>query len=425
MDRRFEARKKKLIDDSKIEGAVFKGAMDRLTVFAKPFMDLMPRIEQRKHMQVFIEGLMSDLERKNIESIAYRYDQDRMNLQRFIGWGAWDHAPLMTELAKQVGMELGEPAGVIVFDPSGFEKNGRESVGVKRQWLGRFGKVDNGQVAVYMGYASKIDYALVDTRLFLPEEWARDRKRRQKGGVPKRIRFSTRLDLALEMLREKGELLPHSWIAGDDEMGRSTYFRKALREMNERYLLNVPSNTNIRDLEASVPKYSGHGPRPKRQFERVDKWAAALSEKSWTRVDVRDGEKGPLIVEIVKTRVLVRTERKPGEYTEEVLVVTRSKEGGRKYKHDYSLSNAALETPLEELARVFKAEHHIEECIQRAKGEAGLADYEVRNWKGWHHHQVLSLMATWFMIREKLRGEKLDPRNYSSANTSRACIAVA
>lgn len=425
MDRRFEARKQQLIEDSKINDSVFRGTADRLEEFAQPFMDLMSRVEQRQHLQIFIEGLMSDLERKNIESIAYRYDQDRMNLQRFIGWGAWDHAPLMTELAKQVGKELGEPDGVIVFDPSGFEKHGRESVGVKRQWLGRFGKVDNGQVAVYMGYVSKVDYALVDTRLFLPEEWARDQKRRKKSGVPKSIRFSTRLDLALEMLREKGGLLPHSWIAGDDEMGRSTYFRKALREMKERYLLNVPSNTNIRDLEATTPKYSGQGPRPKRPFERVDKWAAALPENSWKRIDVRDGEKGPLIVEIVKTRVLARTERKPGEYTEEILVVTRSKEGDGKYKHDYSLSNAAFETSLKELARAFKAEHHIEECIQRAKGEAGLADYEVRNWKGWHHHQVLSLMATWFMIREKLRGKKMDSRNYGSANTSRACISVA
>lgn len=425
MERRFEVRKDELVKDSLIAGPVFEGVLQRLTSFTAPFMELMPRGEQRSHLRTYMEGLISDLERKNIEAIAYRNDQDRMNLQRFIGWGAWEHAPLMAELARQVGERLGEDDGVIVIDPSGFKKAGKDSVGVKRQWLGRFGKIDNGQVGVYMGYASRTEHALVDTRLFLPEEWARDRKRREKCKVPRAIRFRTRHELAIEMLSEKSRLLPHRWIAGDDEMGRSSAFRRALRDRIERYLLNVPSNTNIRDLEAAPPPYGGQGPRPKRGFERVDKWVAALPEDAWKRVDVRDGEKGPLVIEIVKRRVVARTEGGRKAETEEVLVVTRSLDEQGHAKHDYSLSNATFATPLAEFARVEKARHRIEDCIERAKGEAGMAHYEVRNWPGWHHHQVLSLMAVWFLTLEKLRGKKLDSGADRFPGTNGSCVAVA
>jgi SRSO17 transposase len=106
-----------------------------------------------------MSGLISDLERKNVESIAYNHDQDRRNLQHFIGCAEWDHQPLLMELARQVGQELGEDDGVIVFDPSGFPKQGKKSVGVARQWCGRLGKVDNCQVAVYMAYVSRKDHS--------------------------------------------------------------------------------------------------------------------------------------------------------------------------------------------------------------------------------------------------------------------------
>jgi SRSO17 transposase len=138
---------------------------------------------------------------------------------------------------------LGRADGVIVFDPSGFAKKGAASVAVKRHWLGRLGKVENGQVGIFMGYVSCREHALVDVRLYLPKEWAADRKRRKRCGVPKAARYQTRHELALEMLREKGELLPHAWITGDDEMGRSSRFRANLGGLGERYLLAVPSNT--------------------------------------------------------------------------------------------------------------------------------------------------------------------------------------
>jgi SRSO17 transposase len=416
MERRYKVRLNELRKDAEVHPAVLRDVLPRLERFLEPFTESLCRKEQDEHLQHYVSGLLSDVESKNAESIAYHHDEERQGLQKFIGQVAWDQQPLLQELARQVGAELGEADGVLVFDPSAFVKSGTESVGVQRQWCGRLGKVENCQVGVYLGYVSRTEHALVDMRLYLPKEWAKDKRRRQKAGVPKSIRFHTRQDLALEMLQERGPFLPHAWVAGDDEMGRSTQFRLALHERQEQYLLAVPSNTLVRDRDAEPPPYSGHGFRAQVPFTRVDRWAAALPKAAWETIAVRDGERGPLVVEIVKARVTAKTDRRR-EGAGETLAVIREQQRDGTYKHDYYLSNAPYETPLAEFARVAKAEHRVEECIQRAKSEAGLADYEVRTWGGWHHHQTLSLIATWFLIQEARRGKKMDPGDYRAADT--------
>ena len=407
MERRFEIRKHKILQESEIKPQVFNSMLKRLEQFAQPFINSLKRHEQKEHAHTYMAGLLSDLKRKNTESIAYRHDLDRQGLQRFVGSVPWDHRPLLQELVWQIGSQLGQDDAVIVFDPSGHKKCGNESVGVQRQWLGRLGKVDNCQVAVYMGYASGKEHALADTRLYLPKQWVKDKTRRNKCGVPKHIRYQTRHALALDMLKNNGKYLPHAWIAGDDEMGRCSRFRKDLRVWGERYLLAVPSNTGIRDLDSAPPAYGGRGQPPKQPFQRVDRWRDSLSDDAWTKVDVRDGEKGPLVLDIAKRRVVARTERSWYGFTEELLAVTRSVDDNGKVKYDYYLCNADPDTSLQELARVIKAAHRVEDALKRAKSEAGLSDYEVRTWTGWYHHQTLSLIATWFLILETLRGKKI------------------
>lgn len=419
-DDNFEKRKQELLDECEVAPQVFDQVMPRLERFMDPFVESLVRAEQVEHAQTFVQGLLSDLDHKNVESIAYRFGQDRMPLQWFIGISEWDHGAMRDELVRHVGRELGDADGVLVFDPSAFPKSGRQSVGVARQWCGRLGKIDNCQVAIYMGYVSCHEHALVDTRLYLPKEWTSDKERCKKAGVPKRTRYRTRHQLCLEMLAAHGEKLPHSWIAGDDEMGRPYWFRRRLNRLGERYLLGAQSNTLVRDLEVEPPPYSGRGRHPKRPWTRIDKWTAARTEDEWTQVDVRDGAKGPLVVELVKRRVVARTEKRQ-EGHEEVLVVIRYRDRDQDavVKTDYYLSNATADTELAEFARAAKAEHRIEECIQRAKSEAGLADYEVRNWKGWHHHQILSLIASWFLVVEARRGKKMDTSNYRSTDSRR------
>lgn len=429
MERRFELRKEAMLAECQVAPQVYCGALERLTKFVEPFAALLTQEAQRQHAEEYVSGLVSDLKRKNVESIAYGHDQDRRNLQHFIGCAEWDHQPLMMELAKQVGEALGEDDGVIVFDPSAFPKKGKRSVGVARQWCGRLGKVDNCQVAVYMGYVSRKGHTLVNTRLYLPEEWARDGARRKAAGVPKEVRFQIRHEQALAMLDEQGHLLPHAWIAGDDEMGKNAGFRKDLNDRSKRYLLAVPSNLLMRDLDAPPPAYQGKGQPRKRPWQRVDAWRDSLADDAWTRIRVRDGEKGPLEVEVATCRIQAKISRRTMAH-EETLVVIRSLNEEGVTKYDFYFSNAPRGTPVKEFARVALAAHRIEEAIKRSKSEAGLSHYEVRNWRGWHHHQVFSLMATWFLVCESHRGKKMDPCDHRATDSGRhrhalaSCLAV-
>jgi SRSO17 transposase len=423
MERRFKIRLKELLEDAVVRPELLQGMLARLERFVEPFAACLVRNKQRQLAHQYVAGLVSQVEKKNVESIAYHHDTDRQMLQKFIGQYTWDHRPLVRELVRQVGVALGRADAVLVIDPSAFAKKGTESVGVQRQWCGRLGKVDNCQVGVFLAYVSAEEQALVDTRLYLPKSWARSKARRAKAGVPAEVKFRTRHKLGLEMLDAHADALPHGWVAGDDEMGKVPEFRGELTARNEHYLLAVPSNTLVRDLEAEPPVYSGRGRHPKSPWQRVDKWCSALAQEAWTTIDVRDGDKGPLVVEA--TKVLVRAKTAPGKGYDEMLIVIRERQLDGSMKHDYYLSNAPTDTPLAEFARVAKAAHRIEECLHRAKSEAGLADYEVRTWRGWHHHQTLSLLATWFLTQETRQGKKIHTGHYRPAGSCAAGFVAA
>jgi len=408
MERRYRVRLGELLDDAVVPASLLRGVLPRLEDFLQPFVATLQTPERQINARHYVQGLLSDLNGKDVESIAYLHDRERQGLQKFIGQADWDAAPLLAELVRQVAAELGEADGVLVFDPSAFPKKGTASVGVRRQWCGRLGKVDNCQVGIYLGYVSRREHALVDFRLYLPKEWANRKRRRRRAGVPATIGFRTRHEQMLEMLDERGPVLPHAWIAGDDELGRSSWFRQQLRERDECYLLAVPSNTAVRDLTVPDPPHAGRGRQRRVPFTRVDRWCAALPTTAWQTVAVRDAERGPVVVQVAWTLVQARTGGRVSEGAES-LVVFRERQGDGSWKHDYLLSNAALDTPVAEFARVFKAAHRIEECFQRAKSEAGLADYQVRTWEGWHHHQTLALLATWFLTQETRRGKNPDP----------------
>ena len=407
MERRYEARLSEMLAQTEVSPEILRGLFSRLDQFVEPFAALLGGPAQREHAVEYLTGLLSKLEHKTSEGIAYLLDHERQGLQKFVGCVPWNYQPLLALLARQVGAELGESDGVLVFDPSGFPKKGDKSVGVARQWCGRLGKVENCQVGVYMAYVSRKEQALVNMRLYLPKEW--NRPRCKAAGVPKQIKCRTRHELALEMLDESGGELPHSWVAGDDEMGRPAKFREELRNRQQRYLLAVPSNTLIRDADTPPPEYSGRGRHPQSPFVRVDRLCAALPEDAWTTIDVRDGEKGPLTVAVAKRSVQART-KTGGTGPDELLFITRERQADGTCKLDYYLSNAAPDVPLAELARVAKAAHRIEQCFERAKGEAGLADYQVRNWFAWHHHQTLALLTAWFLNQEVRRGKNTDSR---------------
>jgi SRSO17 transposase len=207
--------------------------------------------------------------------------------------------------------------------------------------------------------------------------------------------------------------LPHGWIVGDDEFGRPAEFRAALRRHQERYVLDVPCNTTVRDLERRRPRrrQAGRGRKREVPFRRADDWAADQPESRWERIEVRPGEKGPLLVDAMTVRVRAKQEGRIGP--EERLVVIRPVGESRV---DYALTNAGPEVPLEDIVRAQRQRHRIEELFGAGNGEAGLDHYEVRSWVGWHHHMTLSLVALWFLCLEQRRAGGKSPGDHGAAN---------
>jgi len=211
MERRYDARKHEILEDTKLTPQVTRRMLNRLVAFSQPFVSTLGRVEMKKHAHEYLEGLLSDLERKNVESIAYQHDQDRQGLQRFVGVADWDHAPMVDILADEIGQTLGEEDGVIVFDPSGFPKCGRHSVGVKRQWLEGLGKIDNGRVGIYMGYATRVEWLWSLSDCICPKTGPKTRPDEPKQGSPMRFVLKHVINWSWKCLRRMARNCP---IAG-------------------------------------------------------------------------------------------------------------------------------------------------------------------------------------------------------------------
>jgi SRSO17 transposase len=390
-----------LLADAVLTPAAVRGCQDRLTDFLQRYLPRFRRLEQRHNATLVIRGLLSGLHRKTCEPIAVEAGVHRKPIQFFVGSGKWDDEAVMAELRRHAREELADPHAILILDPSGFPKSGTESCGVARQWCGRLGKQDNCQLGVFLAYAAPGGYAPLDRRLYLPKDWAADPDRRTKAHVPNEVKFQEAWRIAIDLLQRCRQELPHAWVTGDDEMGRPAGFRAWLRRHGERYVLDVPCNTSVRDLECRRPRRrrAGRGRKREVPFVRVATWAARQPDCRWTRLTIHDGERGPLLVDAMTVRVRTKQERRIGP--EERLVVMRTVEA--KPRIHYALSDTGPEVPLIELVRVRFTRHRIEEVFEVAKGETGLAQYEVRSWVGWHHHMTLSLLALWFLILERRR----------------------
>ncbi len=193
-------RREELLSDCSVSPDVFNYMVDRLRDFVVPYRHALETEAGKRNVHLYRQRLLSHLPRKNAEEMATLVDVERLVMQDFIGTAPWDHRPLIEVLVGQVVAQLGTPDGIIAFDPRSFPKRGTHSVGVKRQWCGHRGKADNCQVGVFMGYISRHDHALLDFRLSLPQEWARDEPRRQECHVPQEVRYHTRPEQCLEML---------------------------------------------------------------------------------------------------------------------------------------------------------------------------------------------------------------------------------
>jgi SRSO17 transposase len=383
--------------------------------FHRQFAPWFGRKEARRRSAQYLRGLLVQRDdRRNAENLAEAVDGATPRaLQRLLTEAPWSTEPVVAALQAYVAERLlpdGATAeevaadGVWLVDDTGFAKRGERSVGVARQYSGTLGKVDNCQVGVFLGYATGRGATLVDGQLFLPEEWTADPDRCRAAGVPADVLAAghqTKVDLALTLLgqaRERGSL-PGRWVTADEHYGQSPTFRDTLDAWGQWYVAEVPCTTLVFPAAPRrvAVRLSPTGPtRPAEVVpanQPVQALAAALPATDWTTLTAADGAQGPRSYQFVARRVWESRDGAPGRAC---WVVWRRNLDGSELKH--YLSNAPAETPLATLARVGATRWTVETAFEHGKGEAGLDEYEVRSWAGWHHHVTLVLLALAFLL---------------------------
>jgi SRSO17 transposase len=331
---------------------------------------------------------------------------------------------------------LGESGATINVDETGFPKKGVKSVGVKRQYSGTLGRVDNCQVGVLANYCSTQGHTLIDRRLFLPEEWAADSPRREEAGVPEGVIFRTKPELALEMVQSAARAgLPFQWVGGDCVYGDSPTFVQGIRALEKWYVVDTSSEARVwlnRPRMRQLGRVGQRGGRPTTNAKPLTKpmpvaeAMASLPPTAFRRITVSEGSQGPIVYEYAELRVWFSEERRPAAEPERLLV---RRSLGQEPDLKYHRSNAPAEIPLKQVASQRALRWTIEQDIQAGKGESGLDEYETRGWTGWHHHTALALLALLFLVLQRNRlGEKRTPderaRGSRTSQTSRRRSAV-
>lgn len=385
-----------------MDGSQLRRLKPELESFLDRYLGLFGRAENQEHARQLVQGLLDGSDRRNVENMAEAVEGGVVRtLQKFIAQGCWEGRAILAELRGQVVEALGDEEGVINVDETGFPKKGTKSVGVKRQYAGILGRVDNCQVGVFLNYVSKAGHVLLDRRLYLPEEWAGDRPRRKDAGVPEGVVFRTKPELGLEMVAEAVAAgMPFRWVGGDSVYGDSPTFVQGVRALRKWYVLDVSSEARVWVRRPKRLRSGKAEERPMAVAEAVKR----LPAKAWKRLTVAEGSQGPRVYDYVEIMAWFSEEGIPTP-TFERLLIRRSV--GQEPELKYQRSNAPLSIKLQRLAEVGGSRWTIEQDFQAAKGECGLDEYETRGWIGWHHHTALAMLALLFLVLQRKRlGEK-------------------
>jgi SRSO17 transposase len=390
-----------------MDGKQLRQLKPELEIFLRRYLPLFGRDENHQHAQRFIQGLLGGQERRNTENIAEVVQGGVVRtMQKFIAQGVWEDVSVLKELRVHVAEALGDEKGTINIDETGFPKKGKKSVGVKRQYSGTLGRVDNCQIGVFANYFSPLGHTFIDRKIYLPEEWCRDRQRRDEAGVPQNVVFRTKPELGLEMIRTAArEEVPFQWVGGDCVYGDSPTFVQGVRELGKWYVVDVSSEARVwlkQPQMVPVGRRDGREEPDSKPISVADA-AAQLPPSAFRRITVSEGSQGPIVYEYAEVTVWFSEEGKPTEAAERLLV-RRSLNQDAELK--YHRSNAPPKVTLQRAAEQRACRWSIEEDIKASKGQCGLDEYETRGWIGWHHHTALSMLALLFLVLQKLRLKK-------------------
>lgn len=355
------------------------------------------RSEQRQRVRAYLEGLLSPVERKNGWQLAERAGEARpYGMQRLLAGARWDADAVRDDLRMYVLEHLGDAQATLVIDETGFLKQGPKSVGVKRQYSGTAGRIENCQIGVFLTYASAQGHVLLDREVYLPHEWAADGPRRREAGVPESVTFATKPELARRMLeRAIASGVAAAWVTGDSIYGGDRKLRMWLEQQEQPFVLAVARN------EPLWAVLDGRWGQP-----RADAIAAHIPSTDWHRLSAGPGAKGPRLFDWARVR-LARLQRSEAERRwEHWLLVRRSRHDPTKVA--YYVVFAPTGTPLSTLVAVAGQRWRIEQSFALAKGEVGLDEYEVRRWDGWYRHMTLAMFALAYLavVRAQAGGEK-------------------
>jgi SRSO17 transposase len=347
------------------------------------------RAEPRRRALAYVRGLLSGVERKNGWQLAEEAGELTPDgMQRLLSTAHWDAEVVRDDLRQYVVDHLGDPAAILVIDETGFLKKGTKSVGVKRQYSGTAGRIENCQVGVFVAYSTEHGHVLLDRALYLPQEWASDVPRRLEAGVPTAVEFATKPQLARQMLaRVFAAEVPYAWVTGDEAYGGDRSLRVWLEQQESPFVLAVRKNEPL-----WMPGW---------HQVRADEVLAQVPTDAWQRRSAGAGAKGERWYDWVR----VRLGRWPEPGWEHWVLARRSASNPAELA--YYVCFAPSGTLLETLIAVAARRWTVEECFEQAKGEVGLDHYEVRHWVGWYRHMTLAMLALAYLavLRARLGHE--------------------
>jgi len=345
-----------------------------------------------------MQGLLSVCERKNGWQLAeWMGEPAPHRMQHLLDRASWDADAARDRVRDYVLDALSSEASVLIVDETGFLKKGVHSVGVKRQYTGTAGRIENSQVGVFLCYASERGAALLDRELYLPEEWAVDSERCRAAAVPEGTEFATKPELARRMIErtlDAGAAV--GWVAGDEVYGNNSTLRQWLEHRQLGYVLAVACDQRLR--------------WPDGQQRRADAIAQHLPTLAWERVSAGSGSKGERLYDWA---LVPGWQHQGWSYG---LLIRRSLEDPSEYAY-YRFYAPTSQANLQTLARVAGQRWRIEQAFQAAKGECGLDHYEVRHWQGWYRHITLAMLAYAVLAGLSSRGEKNSRRAGTAQRT--------
>jgi SRSO17 transposase len=397
--------------------------------FLHRFDDCFARKDTRAHLPIYITGQLSELPQKSVEPIALEAGVPPRTLQEFLAQLHWDHDRMRDRLQEIVRDEHAGRHSIGLFDETSDVKKGDKTPGVKRQWCGAVGKVENCLVTVHLGFARDDFHCLLDSELFLPEDWAQDRQRCRAAGIPDTLEYRPKWQIALGLYDQAlGNGLHFDWMTFDEGYGGKPDFLRGLSERHQRFVGEVPSNfvgwlrpprvirrayrKHGRGRGRKIPRLASGSPPAQRVDQLLER--REVRAQPWQRWRIKDTEKGPMVWEVKHLRVTPKDEDGlPGDPLH--LIAARDVLNPAVVK--FFVSNAPLETPVGPLLLVGFGRWRVERCFEDQKGEIGLDQYEGRRYVGLKRHLALSAVSYLFLarMREAFGGEKSGADGVSGA----------